>query len=379
MAEQRLARVVARLQSLPSISLPTDYPRPAGTRGLVEAAHTVELADQAALSLLKLALFNETEEEDDEDSLTSSKTPSAFHLLLAAFAVLLHRYTGDTDLLIGSSSASASDPLLLRISIDPTDPFWAVVRKVQQIEEEAEADVVPFADIVKALGRETASEAEQSRPLFRVRFFDETDSSAGDFVRSTSLTSDLTISVTRPPASTHASLAPRISLRILYNSLLFTHRRIAFIVEQLQTLLRRVSSNPLIPVGAVPLLTPNQRKLLPDPTADLDWCGFKGAIPDIFSTNARKWPDRPCVIQSYIAPALGESQQKRTYTYGTILKAVNTLAHYLLQGGIERGEVVMVYAYRSVELVIAVMAILKVGATFSVIGKCLVFIMTAVF
>jgi L-aminoadipate-semialdehyde dehydrogenase len=368
MANERLARVLSRLQNLPSLSLPTDYPRPTGTRGLVEAAHVVELSDQAATSLLKLALYDENENEDEDESSESGRTPSAFHLLLAAFAVLLHRYTGDTDLLIGSSSASSAEPLLLRIAVDPGDPFWAVLRKVQQVEHEAEADTVPFADVVTALSKDPA--VDQTRPLFRVRFFDETDSSAaGEFGRVTSLTSDLTISVTRPPASTHASLAPRISLRILYNSLLFTPGRIGFIVEQLQVLLRRVSADPLAPVGAVPLLTPAQRKLLPDPTADLDWCGFKGAIPDIFTANARRWPDRACVIQSYAASGLDSVQEKRTYSYDTILKAVNTLAHYLIQGGVQRGEVVMVYAYRSVELVIAVMAILKVGGTFSVIGK----------
>jgi L-aminoadipate-semialdehyde dehydrogenase len=375
MSSDRLARVLSRLQNLPSLSLPTDYPRPAGTRGVVEAAHVVALSEQASTSLLKLALFDENdadEDVDDEPAARSGRIPSAFHLLLAAFAVLLHRHTGDTDLLIGSSSASAADPLLLRIGVDPADPFWAVVRKVQHVELEAEADAVPFADVVRAFEAENGAAAggdgEHARPLFRVRFFDETDESAGAFVRATSLSADLTISVTRPPASTHASLAPRISLRILYNSLLFTPRRIDFIVEQLQVLLRRVAADPLAPVGAVPLLTPAQRKLLPDPMADLDWCGFMGAIPDIFTANARRWPERACVVQSYAAAGLDAVQEKRTYAYGTILRAVNTLAHYLIQGGVERGEVVMVYAYRSVELVIAVMAILKVGGTFSVIG-----------
>jgi L-aminoadipate-semialdehyde dehydrogenase len=47
----------------------------------------------------------------------------------------------------------------------------------------------------------------------------------------------------------------------------------------------------------------------------------------------------------------------------------NVLAHHLLQAGVQREEVVMVYAHRSVELVVAVMAILKIGATFSVIGS----------
>ncbi|TDL24639.1 large subunit of L-aminoadipate-semialdehyde dehydrogenase [Rickenella mellea] len=366
MGSDRLARVVARLQSLPSIALPTDYPRPSGYNKLVEAAHTVELSEQTSLSLLKLALYNEN--EDEEESLDSNNRPSAFHLLLSAFAVLLHRYTGDNDLIIASSSASARDPLLLRLSIDPKDPFWAIVRHVQHVEKEADEDAVPFEAIVNALGKEKDDSHESSRPLFRVRFFDETDEPQENFIRSTSLTSDLTIFVTRPTASSsRASLAPQLSLRILHNSLLFTQFRITCIVDQLSALLRKVASNPLSSIGSVPLLTPSQREHLPNPTADLKWCDWKGAITDVFSKNAQQWPDRPCVIQSLPALDLNIPQEKRTFTYGMIRHASNILAHHLLRGGIQREEVVMVYAHRSVELVVAVMAVLKAGATFSVI------------
>ncbi|TFK49407.1 alpha-aminoadipate reductase Lys1p [Heliocybe sulcata] len=366
MSEKRLQRVVARLQNLPSISLPTDYPRPSGPQKVVEAAHVAELSDSTSRSLLKLALYSENDDGEEEEE-SSAQRPSPFHLLLATFSVLLHRYTGDTDLVIGSSSASSSEPLVLRLSVDPTDPFWAVVQKVQQVEKEAEADVLPYETILQALGRDKEDHVEGSRPLFRVRFFDETDEPKENFIRSTSLTSDLTVFVTRPPTSSHASIAPRISLRILYNSLLFTSSRISFIVDQLSTLLRKVASNPLSPVGCVSLLTSAQREKLPDPTADLHWCDFKGAITDVFSRNAVQWPDRACVIQSYPSATLHAPQEKRVYTYGAIRRASNILAHHLLQSGIQREEVVMVYAYRSVELVVAVMAVLKAGATFSVI------------
>ncbi|KAI0711372.1 alpha-aminoadipate reductase Lys1p [Earliella scabrosa] len=368
MADERLSRVVARLQNLPEISLPTDYPRPTGGHRLVEAAATAELSEQTCIGLMKLALYTENDDDPDDDSADmSTPTPSAFHLLLAAFSVLLHRYTGDTDLLIGSSSASARDPLVLRLAIGPEDPFWAVVRKVQQVEREAEADSVPYESIVRALGKDKADTVEGSRPLFRVRFFDETDSPQEHFLRTTSLTSDLTIFVTRQQESSRSSIAPHIFLRILYNSLLFTSARISCIVDQLSILLRRVAANPLAPVGSVPLLTPSQRAKLPNPTADLNWCDFKGAIPHIFSRNARQWPERPCVIQCIPAASLEEPQEKRIFTYSQILHASNILAHHLLKGGLQREEVVMVYAYRSVELVVAVMAVLKAGATFSVI------------
>ncbi|CAL1708951.1 unnamed protein product [Somion occarium] len=364
MESERLARVVARLQNIPSISLPTDYPRPTGHR-LVEAAITADLSEQACLGLLKLALFNEDEDENYDDNI-ASRTPSPFHLLLASFSVLLHRYTGDTDIVIGTSSSTVSDPLVVRISLDPTDPFWAVVRKVQHVEQEAEADAVPYETLVRAMGKDKTDSAEATRPLFRVRFFDEIDASR-DFLHTTSLTSDLTIFVGRQQESSRASLAPHISLRILYNALLFTPTRIQFIVDQLSALLRKVASNPLSPVGTVPLLTPNQREKIPDPTGNLRWCDFKGAITDVFSRNAKQFPDRTCVIQSLPVAAPGVPQERRMFTYGAIRHAANTLAHHLLHHGVQREEVVMVYAHRSVELVVAVMAILKAGATFSVI------------
>ncbi|KAF8531324.1 alpha-aminoadipate reductase Lys1p [Gautieria morchelliformis] len=369
MASDKLSRVLSKLQNLPSIALPTDYPRPSSNK-LVEAAYQVDLAEGTTLSLLKLALFeDESDNISDEDS---SKRPTAFLLLLSAFAVLLHRFTGDNDLIIASSSATVKDPLLLRISMEPSDPFWAVIRRVQNIVTEAEGEAVPFENIVRGLGKDKDSEG--SGPLFRVRFFDETDEHKENFVRSTSLTSDLTIFVTRPPSSTRDSLAPHISLRILYNSLLFTSSRMVCIVDQLSTLLRAMSQNPLQPVGTVSLLTPAQRAVLPDPAADLHWCDWKGAITDVFTRNARQFPDRICVVQSLplplsrVADLIKPSDQERVrFTYGDILKASNVLAHHLIMGGIQREEVVMVYAHRSVELAVAVMAILKAGATFSVI------------
>jgi L-2-aminoadipate reductase len=367
MSSDALARIAARLSNLPSISLPTDYPRSSGTQRLIEAAHVVELSEQTSLSLLKLALYDESFAEGDDD-LAIANPPSAFHLLLSAFAVLLHRYTGDTDLVIGSSSAFARNPLILRLSVDPSDPFWAVVKNVQQAEREAEQDCLPHEAVLRALGKDKDDVPETSRSIFRVRFFDQTDAQKENFVQSTSLTSDITFFVTRPPASIHESIAPRISLRIIYNSLLFTRARISYIVDQLSVLLRRAAHHPLSPVGSISLLTPAQRTNLPDPTADLNWCDWKGAITDVFSRNARHFPRRTCVVQSIPAAHLYELRERRFYSYGVILQASNVLAHHLISGGIKPGDIVMVYAHRSVDLVVAVMGALKVGAAFSVIG-----------
>ncbi|KAG8626485.1 hypothetical protein KVT40_005430 [Elsinoe batatas] len=100
----------------------------------------------------------------------------------------------------------------------------------------------------------------------------------------------------------------------------------------------------------------------PDPTSDLHWSDFKGPIHEIFAGNAEKHPDRPCVVET-----ASSTTPKRTFTYKDINEASNVVAHHLVQSGIQRGEVVMVYAHRGVDLVVAVMGVLKAGATFSVI------------
>ncbi|KAL8736526.1 MAG: hypothetical protein Q9181_002396 [Wetmoreana brouardii] len=101
---------------------------------------------------------------------------------------------------------------------------------------------------------------------------------------------------------------------------------------------------------------------LPDPTADLHWSDYRGAIHDIFAANAQEHPDRLCVVETR-----SSKTPRREFTYKQINRASNQLAHHLLGNGIERGDFVMIYAHRGVDLVVAVFGVLKAGATFSVI------------
>jgi L-aminoadipate-semialdehyde dehydrogenase len=101
---------------------------------------------------------------------------------------------------------------------------------------------------------------------------------------------------------------------------------------------------------------------IPDPTADLHWSDFKGPIHEIFAANAQKHPDRPCVVETATAKT-----PERQFTYRQIFEATSVLAHHFVQNGIQRGEVVMIFAHRGVDLVVAILAVLAAGATFSVL------------
>ncbi|KAG6355884.1 hypothetical protein INS49_015268 [Diaporthe citri] len=102
--------------------------------------------------------------------------------------------------------------------------------------------------------------------------------------------------------------------------------------------------------------------LIPDPTCDLDWGGFRGAIHDIFAANAQRVPDKQCVIETQ-----SSQRPERIFTYRQINQASNQLAHHLIAHGCTVGDVVVIYAYRGVDLVVAYMGALKAGATVSVL------------
>jgi L-aminoadipate-semialdehyde dehydrogenase len=268
-------------------------------------------------------------------------------------------------LVICTSAQGTTRPLLLKLDIATENTFFDVLRQIIEQEAVASEDALPLSTLVDHLKPEG--------PLYRVQFFDstqvESDSSA-------SLTTDLTLfllaSQTDTPA-TRTSIPP-LHLRLSYNSLLFTQSRITAMLESILQLLQSAGKNgPEHPLGSLALRTPSQLEVLPDPTADLDWCGYVGAIPDILSKNAKANPDKVCVVQSELAegqtPMDGPSRAQRVFTYREIDEASNVIAHALIKNGLERGEVVMVYAARSVEMVVCVMGILKAGGVFSVVGE----------
>ncbi|KAK3362458.1 hypothetical protein B0T25DRAFT_524378 [Lasiosphaeria hispida] len=101
---------------------------------------------------------------------------------------------------------------------------------------------------------------------------------------------------------------------------------------------------------------------LPDPTVDLDWSGYVGSIQEHFRAQAEAHPERTCVIETR-----SSTTPERRFTYRQIYEASNTLAWHLHNAGITNGDVVMIWAHRSVDLVVALMGILASGATMTVL------------
>lgn len=227
---------------------------------------------------------------------------------------------------------------------------------------------MPLLDLIHHL--QTKSQSPKPPRLFNLSLYYAPDAPSKKFLASHELTTDLSIYVelSAPPQSASLRFVPQIpeiTLSAHYNQRIFSTKRIATTVDQLLQIVQVGAANPKIDIGSIPLMTAEQKKILPNPTEDLHWSEFRGAIHDIFSANAREHPERECVVET--ADINTPASKKRVFTYKQIDVASNILAHHFVARGVKRGDVVMVYAHRGVDLVVAVMGVLKAGATFSVI------------
>lgn len=347
--EDRLQRWASRLASVPSLALPTDYPRPAPPR-VVEAKQSVALSSDHSDAISQL----------QKTFSSQGVAPSPYQLLLTAFILLLHRYTPDPSLVVCTSFLPSGQTtpvqLLLLINISAEETFESLLKQVIEVEKEAQEDAAPLEDIERAIKKAQPERGEG--PLFRVRFVDGSVVGSQINDEGMGLETDLMLVFNDQSAAVDFS----------FNSLLFNPARSQHLLQSLLQLVKVASTATSQSILTLPLLTPAQEALLPDPSADLDWCGFKGAIPHIFAANAAAHPDRACVIESFSLPnEEGPSTGRNVFTYKTVDEASNIVAHRLLEAGLQRGEVVMIYAGRRVELVVAVMGVLKAGCIFSVI------------
>ncbi|KAJ6006978.1 hypothetical protein N7522_005329 [Penicillium canescens] len=340
--QDRLETWAQRLNNLTVSPLTRDYPdtqKPDSKRA-IEAFESLRLPKETQLQLQKL-----------------SGSSSGFTIFLTAFVILVARLTGDEDIAVGTSSEEDGRPFVIRIPIDASETFVQLYAKVDKAFKEGSSQIVPLGSLRTYM--QEKSNSERTPVLFRFAAYDAPAASQ-DYPANTFETTDLVVNVA--PGNLSDGSASEVELGAYYNQRLFSSARIAFILKQLAVIASNAAAKPEEAIGRIDLMTEDQRALLPDPTSNLNWSKFRGAIHDIFSANAEKHPEKLCVVETQ-----SSNSPHREFTYRQINEASNILGHHLVQSGIERGEVVMVYAYRGVDLVVAVMGILKAGATFSVI------------
>lgn len=340
---------------LPVIDLPADRPRP--------AVQTYP-GDRVALTLpekLTEALMG----------LSQRESATLFMTLLAAFKVLLQRYTGQDDLIIGSPIANRPrtetegligfflNNLALRSDLSGDPDFRQLLARVRRTALDAFANQdVPFEKLIEEL----KPERDLSRTsIFQVyfnlfSFSDQIDLPNGDSVSFVDAWLQSEEDLAKFDLTLYAGVGQKeIKLAFLYNTDLFARTRIEQMAEQFNHLLTQIVERPDERIGKLSLVTTRAAKVLPNPTDPLRAHREK-AIHEIFSEQAQRHPDKTAVADT-----------NESWSYQDLDSRSNQLANRLRAGGVRAGDVVAIYGHRSLALVWAILAVLKAGAAFLIL------------
>lgn len=343
-----LAGAPARLE------LPTDHPRPAVR--LYQGDHTSRvLPMDLRHGLERLA-------RDGDGTL--------FMALLALYAVLLHRYSGQADIVVGTPFAARNrreiegmigyfiNPLPLRIDLSGDPSFRDVVARARQATLEAFAHGdVPYEMVVRA----TSPERDLSQtPVFQVMMvlhnpqlerarptFEPRGVKATELVYEKGFAKfDLLLGMSLRPNGLNTTWE--------FSTELFDHGTAERISAHFQQLARSVVDLPDVPVSQLPMLLDEERDRILT-----EWSGAPApvratrTVKELFEEQAAAAPESEAVVFE------GEG-----LSFAELNRRANRLAHRLRRLGVGPGTLVGIHLEKSLELVVAVLAVIKSGGAY---------------
>jgi natural product biosynthesis luciferase-like monooxygenase protein len=338
-----------QLADLPElIDLPVDYPRPAIQRYEGAVEH-FELPASLVADLTESA---------------QARGASAYMALLAVFAVLLNRYTGQADLAIGTPVANRrqqqwedvvgffSNVVVLRLMAEPETTFLALLETVRDTALSGyDHQEFPFEKVVEHLQPHRSLDHS---PLFQVMF----------------LLKEANVAAAPPglavePLHTHNGIskfdltltveksAERVVAGLEYNTSLFKPATMKRMAAHFVRLLEQIAADPDQKIGNLQLVTAPERDAharwnATDARFDADGC-----IHRLIEAQARETPD-----------AIAVSFDAVDVSYAELVRRSGALADALRRQGVGAESKVGIFIDRSPELVVALLGVLQAGAAY---------------
>ncbi|MCP5097302.1 MAG: amino acid adenylation domain-containing protein [Chloroflexi bacterium] len=354
---------------LPTLNLPLDRPRPPVQT--YNGAHRHFRLDK--LLSQKLLTF----------ARQVGVTP--YMLMLAAYNVLLSRYSGQSEIIVGSPTTGRDttawlrsfgyfvNPVAIRSHIQPDTPFTDFLQVVRQTALAAFAhQQYPFPLLVDDLD---LPRNPSHSPIFQTLFAWQKAQQTAISSQHDNLTGfalgipDVSFQVNNLWLSSVELMqqASQFDITLMmgevesqvagvfeYNTDLFDATTIDRMIGHWQTLLQNIVAGPQTAVSRIPLLTPAETQTVLQTWNDthVDY-GDNVCLHDLFVQQVARTPDAPALVYG-----------DQTLTYTELNGRVNQLAHHLQSLGVQPETLVGVCIDRSLEMVIALYAILKAGGAY---------------
>jgi amino acid adenylation domain-containing protein/non-ribosomal peptide synthase protein (TIGR01720 family) len=348
--EPQLAYWREQLDNLPHLDFPTDHPRPP-----LVTHHGRRHAFALSSALL-----------EGIKAVSHEAGTSLFMTLLAAFHVLLARYSGQRDIAVGIPVANRGRPevegligffintLVLRADLSGDPSFTQVLHQVREhcLQAYSHQDV-PFEKIVEEL----QPVRDPSRhPLFQVMFQVNQRSAETEFIPGLAC---VPVSRDQIPArfdlSVNLAVSPEdIQGNIYFNTDLFDVETMARLSRHFANVLAAIVEDPDLRIGELPLLRETERReMLAMGHGPRSACPEEECLQHLFARQATRRPEAVALVF--------ESQR---LTYQELNKRANQLARYLQRHGVGPESRVGLCLERSIEMVVAMMGILKAGGAY---------------
>jgi aspartate racemase len=341
---------VSQLAGAPKLSLPTDRVRP-----------TVQSHRGAHLSF---KLGSDLTRKLTELSRTEGAT--LFMTLLASFKVLLFRYTGERDIVVGAPIAGRNrvetenligffvNSLGLRTDLSGNPTFRQLLRQVKRVALEAYAHQdLPFEKLVEELN--PVRDVSQT-PIFQVMFGLQNAPRAAAQLNNLAVTR---VAVDSRTAKFDLTLlmsetADGLSGWFEYNADLFDASTIERLQQHFENLLSSITLNPDDRIANLPFMAAQEReKILIDWNAGKTQFPRESCIHQLFEEQASSRPDAVAIVFD-----------DRKMTYVELNRKANQLAHYLRKQGVGPDVIVGLAVERSIEMIVGLLAILKAGGAY---------------
>lgn len=300
------------------------------------------------------------------ERLSQSQGVTLFMTLLAAFNVLLARYSGQDDIVIGSSSANRSrselnpligffiNNLVLRTDLSGNPSFAELLRRVRQVTLQSyEHQDVPFDVLVRALQPERSLDHS---PLFQVMFILQSfpmDDLALPGLKVTPVESD----VLTARFDLTVEVFPRFGelwAYFDYNCDLYEAETIARIQQHYLAILQAVVQDVNSAIGAIPLLSDSERhRLLVESNQTEAPIPSEICFPHRFRQHVDKTPNHVAIVAG-----------NQSFTYAELDRRATSIALRLRALGAGPGKLVALCFSRSADLVAAMLGIAMSGAAY---------------
>ncbi|WP_263360098.1 non-ribosomal peptide synthetase [Acidicapsa ligni] len=350
-ADRQLPFWLERLSGeLPVLELPCDRPRPAiqtfnGNR------IAINIEEPLAQQLRELSRVTGT---------------TVFMIFLAAFQTLLYRYTGVEDILVGSSTSNRPrqefttqvgffvNNLVLRGDLSGNPTFTELLKRIQETATSAFAHQnVPFERLVEALHPERAL---SHNPLVQAMFnFQNLPMPELHFAALTAEIADIDPGIAR--ADLNLEIWPRpqgYRCDFEYSTDLFDEITIRQMQRHFVRIIEAAVANPMCHIGMLPLLSDfEDQQLIEDWNNTATPAPQYATVPAWFRAQAASKPTATAVVAN-----------DESMTYAELNERSDHLAAILKLHGIGREVIAGIYLSRSLNMVVALLAVLKAGGAY---------------